>query len=270
MFYYTSIIHLFRPLLKVDLIHSDVHPRDICIDAANQVSRIVRTYRQFYDFRQAHLAIPHVLFTVCIIHLLYSKENQLSRQNLIEGLQGLEDIHECHYFGARSFRIIHSLSKIWNLPFPEELKDSGLLPKNDPNNSHGQMNSPPEPMMGMPNSSTSTSNHSVPGTVHAAQPQRRESLSMFGSQNMMHLATHPAHSRPASVVSSQRHSTPGVRHESVQGSYNSNMSLPYQYTQPMPSTTNMPMTIASPTTDAAESIFWNRKRTALDLILSTF
>lgn len=268
MFYYTNVIHLFRPLLKVDLVHSDVHPRDICIDAANQVSRIVRIYRQFYDFRQAHLIIPHILLTVCIIHLLYSKENQLCRQDLVEGLQGLEDLHECHYFGARSFRIIHTLSKIWNLPFPEEHVNSRLLPRNDPNNPHGQMSSPPEPLMGMPNASASTSNRAVPG-VHAAQPQRRESLSMFGSQNMMHLATHPAQSRPASVVSSQRQSSPAVRREPVQGGYGTNMSLPYQYTQPMSSTTNMPMTITSPTADTAESMFWNRKQIALGFSLST-
>jgi hypothetical protein len=37
MLYWTIIVHLFRPLLKVDLIHSDIRPRDICVDAANKV-----------------------------------------------------------------------------------------------------------------------------------------------------------------------------------------------------------------------------------------
>lgn len=258
MFYYTIIIHLFRPLLKVDLIQSDIRPRDICIDAANNVSRIFRIHRQLYNFRQAHLVITHVLLTVCTIHLLYSKENQVSRQNLVEGLQGLEDVHECHYFGARAFRIIHNLSKTWNLPFPEEFSNSILLPKNDSESSHRHMSPPADAPLMIPNS-TASSGNAGPGTVHSAQSQRRESLSMFAPQNMMHLATHPAHSRPSSVVSTQRHVSPVVGHEPIQSNYNSNISLPYQYAQPMSSATNMSASITSPTTDTAESMFWNRK-----------
>ncbi|EMD97811.1 hypothetical protein COCC4DRAFT_200873 [Bipolaris maydis ATCC 48331] len=257
MFYYTNIIHLFRPLLKVDLIQSDIRPRDICIDAANNVSRIIRIHRKFYTFRQAHLVVVHVLLTVCTIHLLYSKENQVARQNLIEGLQGLEDIHECHYFGARAFRIIHNLAKTWNLPFPEEFSNSTLLPKNDSENSHRHMSPPEDARLMMPNSTASSVNHTGPRTVHSAQSQRRESLSMFAPQNMMHLATHPAHSRPSSVVATQRHASPAVRHEPIQSNYNSNMSLPYQYAQPMSSATNMSASITSPTADTAESMFWN-------------
>jgi hypothetical protein len=87
MLYHTIIVHLFRPMLKVDLVHSDVHPRDICTEAANNVSAIVRTYRRFYDFRVAHLVIPHILLSVCIVHLLYSKDNRTSYQNLVEVLR---------------------------------------------------------------------------------------------------------------------------------------------------------------------------------------
>ena len=260
MFYWTIIVHLFRPLLKVELIHSDVRPRDICVEASNNVSRIVRIYRKFYDFRTAHLIIPHILLTVCVLHLLYSKENPVSRQNLIEGLQGLEDLHVCHYFGARSFRIIYALAKTWKLPFPEELSHSKLIPKHDPDNPHSRMSPPGEPLLMVPSSQTITGNRIGSGAIHPPQPSRRESLSMFAPQNMMQLASHPANSRPSSVVSSQRHSSPAVRHEPVQGGYNTNMSLPYQYTQPMSSTTNMPTTIASSTVDTTETMFWNRKR----------
>jgi hypothetical protein len=270
MFYYTIIIHLFRPFLMVDLIHSDLRPRDICIEASNNVSRIFRIYRQFYNLRQGHLVITHALLTVCITHLLHSKENQVSRQNLVEGLQGLEDIHECHYIGARAFQIIHRLSKTWGLPFPEEHRNSKLILKNDPDNPHSQMSPPADLLRMMPSSTTTTVNHIGPGAVHPAQSQRRESLSMFAPQNMMHLATHPAHSRPASVVSSQRHSSPATRHEPVQGNYATNMSLPYQYTQPMSSTTNMPTTTTSPTTDTAEPLFWNRKQNTFGISLSIY
>jgi hypothetical protein len=259
MLYYTIIVHLFRPLLKVDLIHSDVHPRDICIGAANNVSRLVRVYRQFYDFRLAHLLIPHILLSVGIVHLLYSKDNNTSRQNLVEGLQGLEDLHECHYFGARSFRIMYTLAKTWNLPWPEELSDSKLIPKSNPDKPVGTVSPPADPLLVAPNAMTATGPRPGPGAQHpfVGHPQRRESLSMF-AQNRLQLATHPAISRPSSVVSGQHLPSPVVGHTPIQSAYNTSMPMgTYQYSQPLSATSSMPTSMASPTTDAAEAMFWN-------------
>jgi hypothetical protein len=258
MLYWTIIVHLFRPLLKVDLVHSDIRPRNICVDAANKVSDLVRIYRQFYDFRQAHLLIPHILLTVCVVHLLYSKENNVSRKNLVEGLQGLDDLHECHYFGARSFRIIYTLAKTWKLPFPEELSNCALIPTSDPNKPKGQISPPADPLLIPPNTTTITGNRIGPGRLHPPIAQRRESLSMFAPQPRLQLATHPANSRPSSVVSSQHHPSPVVGHTPIQSSYNTGMPMStYQYSQPMPSASNMSTTMTSTATEPAESMFWN-------------
>ena len=261
MLYYTIIVHLFRPMLKVDLIHSDVHPRDICIEAANKVSDIVRTYRQFYDFRLAHLIIPHCLLSVCIVHLLYSKDNRTSYQNLVDGLQGLEDLHECHYFGARSFRIMHTLAKTWNLPWPEELRSSKLIPKSNPDKPQGMLSPPADPLLVAPNTVSTTGNRmgsNVPFS-QVSQPNRRESLSMFASQGNLQLATHPAITRPGSVPATQHHQSPIVGHTPTQ-TYNTSLPLsPYQqYSQSMSSVpSNVSTTVTSPTSDTAETLFWN-------------
>lgn len=146
MLYHTLIVHLFRPMLKVDFVGSEVQPRETCIEAANKVSDIIRTYRKFYDFRVAHLAIPHILLTICIVHLLYSRDNKISYMNLVEGLQGLEDIHECHYFGARSFRILHTLANTWDLPWPDELRNSKLVSMSRSEKPHGTISPPADPL----------------------------------------------------------------------------------------------------------------------------
>lgn len=260
MLYHTIIVHLFRPMLKVDLIHSDVRPRDICIEAANKVSSIVRTYRQFYDFRVAHLIISHILLSVSIVHLLYSKDNRTSYQNLVEGLQGLEDLHECHYFGARSFRILHTLAATWNFSWPEELRNSKLVPKSNPDKPQGTISPPADPLLVPPNTLVTTtsrtgSNVSYPPIGH---PQRRESLSMFGGQGSLQIATHPAITRPGSVPSNHHHQSPVVSHTPTQP-YSSTLPLSsYQYSQSMSSVpSNASTTITSPTTDAADTLFWN-------------
>ncbi|RMZ69473.1 putative pathway-specific regulatory nit-4 [Pyrenophora seminiperda CCB06] len=261
MLYHTIIVHLFRPLLKVDLIHSNIQPRVICINAANEVSKLVRLYRKFYSFRTAHLLIPHILLTVGVVHLLYSKDNETSKNNLIESLQGLEDLHECHYFGARSFRIIHTLAKTWNLPFPEELRNSKLIPKSDPDKPHGTVSPPTDPLLMAPNSQTMTGNRIGPGRIHPLPPQRRESLTMFASQNQnqnrQQLVTHLANSRPSSVVSNQGHQSPAVSHNPIQDVYNGLPISNYQYSQSMSTSANMPTTMTSPTQDTGEGMFWN-------------
>ncbi|KAH7085177.1 fungal-specific transcription factor domain-containing protein [Paraphoma chrysanthemicola] len=261
MLYHTIIVHLFRPMLKVDLIHSDVRPRDICIEAANKVSSIVRAYRQHYSFRVAHLAIPHILLSVSIVHLLYSKDNRSSYQNLVEGLLGLEDLHECHYFGARSFRILHTLAKTWNLSWPEELRNSKLVPKMNLERLQGTTSPPADPLLVPPNTLTTTGGRmgSSVSYLPIGHPQRRESHSMFGGQGSLQIATHPAITRPGSVASNHHHQSPVVGHTPTQP-YNSTLPLSsYQYSQSMSSVPSnaSTTTITSPNTDAAETLFWN-------------
>src|SRR5690242_15086452 len=110
MLYHTVVLHLFRPLLKVELINSDLRPRDECIQAANNVAELLRLYRTHYDMRACQLVLTHILLASCIVHLLYSRDSITSTNNLVEGLRGLEALHVCHYFGARSFKIVHALA----------------------------------------------------------------------------------------------------------------------------------------------------------------
>jgi hypothetical protein len=252
MLYWTVIVHLFRPMLKVDLIHSDVHPRDKCIEAANKVSELSRLYRSMYDYRTAHLAIPHILLSVSVVHLLYSKDNPTSRQNLVEALQGLEALHECHYFGARSFRIIYSLAKTWNLPWPEELKDSKLVPPNNPNKPRGTASPPADPLLVAPNTTTLV-NRMGPGGYQVTEPHRRGSLSMFANRNMQSNAR--ASSQPGSVVSTQHIGSPLSSHTPTQTTFSTEMPI-NSYTYPGSMSSMTTPTTSTATTDAADAMFW--------------
>lgn len=254
MLYYTTIVHLFSPMLKVNLIHSDVHPREACIDAANNVSHIIKIYRSLYDFRVAHLLIPHILLSVCIIHLLHSKDSIVSRQNLVDGLRGLEDVQECHYFGARSFRIIYSLAKTWDLPWPKELEHSELIPSNHTDEPRGTLSPPTDPLLVAPNTITTSSGRMASGMAYSpvGHPHRRESLSMF-AQTRMQIPTHPD-----SVASGKHHHSP-VTHAPIQNAYGNNMPLPsYPYSQSIPGVpANCSTTVTtSPVSSGAEAMFW--------------
>jgi hypothetical protein len=255
MFYHTIIVHLFRPMLKVELMHSDIRPRDICIDAANKVSGIIRIYRSLYGLRTAHLIIPHTLLTICVVHLLYSRESKIAYQNLVEGLKSLEEVQVCHYFGARSFRIIYALSKTWNLPWPEELRNSALLPKHNANQPHETTSPPSDPLLFAPSTANHIRNPKLGALSQGGDSQRRGSLSMFAPGSMQ-LATHLATSRPSSVASASHVQSPSVRH-APQSSFIPGMAhSQFPYTNIPPVSVSMPTVGATSMTDAAESMFW--------------
>lgn len=257
MLYYTIIVHLFRPMLKVDLIHSDVSPRHICIEAANTVSRLTRIYRSMYSFRVAHLAIPHILLSVSIVHLLYSKDDETSRQHLIEGLQGLEDLQECHYFAARSFQIIYSLAKTWDLPWPGELQNSRLVPKQKFDIAKGATYPPTDPLLVASNAVTTHAQSSM-SYPPIGNPHRRESLSMF-AQGHQQVLTHLSTTMPGSIIPGRHHQSPIRGQSSTQATYSDSVSLnSYQYSQSVSSLAPAIATTAtSSTADAAETLFWN-------------
>ena len=260
MLYHTIIVHLFRPMLAVEFKSSNIYPREICIDAANSVSRLFRIYQSLYDLRKAHLAIPYILFSVCIVHLLYSTDKNTTRQNLVDGLQGLDDLHECHFLAAKSFRIIHTLAKTWGLPWPEELRESNLILKGEPDTlPMGTVSPATAPSLVAPNTTAidgSSIGPNMPCPIGG--PHRRQSLSMFG-QGRLHLATHPAPPRPNSVVPSQHYQSPLASHTPTQPTFNTPISpSSYQYPQSIPSVpANVSTTSAPPTRNASDNIFWN-------------
>ncbi|KAF2742451.1 hypothetical protein M011DRAFT_376061, partial [Sporormia fimetaria CBS 119925] len=233
MLYHTVILHLFRPLLKVDIIDSKIRPRDICTDSANKVSDLLRVYRQHYDLRACQLIMSHCLLSVGIVHLLYS-QNHIHEDNLVECLQALEDLSICHYFGARSFRIVHSLAKTWDLAFPEKLRMSKLVPKDDaPVGSPGIEN-----MFYTRSTAQAAQEMESRNQQNFARPMehsRRNSLSMFSSENQPYSdANAPAPMPMPTMYGSQHISNPT----------STNLQYPNLSTAPLgPS-------------QSAESLFW--------------
>jgi hypothetical protein len=148
--------------------------------------------------------------------------NSKSSTYFVESLQALEDMSVCHYFGARSFKIVHSIAKTWNLPWPEELKLSKLVPKSDASLESGESlfhvtRSAPDPQEG------TSKGH--------ANSQRRESLSMFSP----------------GYASSGVHSIPTA---SMQASPSF-----AEHFQPAPNTMPLSMGAAS-TSEHADTLFW--------------
>lgn len=119
-YYYTVVLHLFRPFLKVDLTNSKISPRDICTSCASNGASLLGTYRHIYGLRRVPLISTHILLSTSIIHLL-NLPNSLSAQDLALSITCLRDISANHGFAMRSLHIIMALSQQWNIHLPSEV-----------------------------------------------------------------------------------------------------------------------------------------------------
>ena len=119
-YYYTVVLHLFRPFLKVDLTNSKVSPRDICTSCARNGTSLMGTYRQIYGLRRVPVLATHILLSTSIIHLL-NLPNPLSAQDLAFSISSLRGITANHAFATRCLHIIMALSQQWDIHLPSEI-----------------------------------------------------------------------------------------------------------------------------------------------------
>ncbi|KAF2759473.1 hypothetical protein EJ05DRAFT_484425 [Pseudovirgaria hyperparasitica] len=126
--YQACLIMLFRPLIKVSLTNSDVVPRDVCLNAANEITRLMRIYRNSYGFRRVNTILSHINLSCSMIHLI-NIQYEDSKLCLIQDMKNLEDMSESAYFAARAFRTICALAEQWKAKIPPEvLQNSKLVP----------------------------------------------------------------------------------------------------------------------------------------------
>ena len=138
MYYHTVVLHLFRPFLKLNVMKSNVSPREICMECADSAAGLVAAYRRIYGLRRVPVLLTHVILTSSIIHLMHLPSTSAAL-HLAEGITSLRETTLCHGFSVRLSGIIVSLAKRWNIQLPavveEALADTAA---GDP------MNLPPE------------------------------------------------------------------------------------------------------------------------------
>ncbi|KAH9897124.1 fungal-specific transcription factor domain-containing protein [Xylariomycetidae sp. FL2044] len=69
MYYHFAILLLFRPLIKLRIIGSSILPRDVCVQAADAIQGLLRSYSQLYTLQRTPSFVPYFVLTSCIMHL---------------------------------------------------------------------------------------------------------------------------------------------------------------------------------------------------------
>ncbi|OAA63523.1 c6 zinc finger domain containing protein [Niveomyces insectorum RCEF 264] len=69
MYYHFAILLVFRPLLKLRILGSSVLPKDVCLQAADAIQGLLKSYSQLYTLRRTPTFVPYFALTSSIVHL---------------------------------------------------------------------------------------------------------------------------------------------------------------------------------------------------------
>lgn len=137
MYYWTCMIHLFRPLVRLELDDSlpVIHCREVAIDAAVQVVKLSAEYRRLFPTRTVVIFWTHVLLSSGTLLLLdlpakgqpaetFTDANRHALRNVGQILEHLSDMSENHHFATRCVGIIRGRAGELRLMLPDvELKN---------------------------------------------------------------------------------------------------------------------------------------------------
>ncbi|KAL2134576.1 hypothetical protein VTI74DRAFT_11398 [Chaetomium olivicolor] len=149
MYYHFAILLLFRPLIKLKIIGSSISPRDVCSQAADAITGLLRSYSQLYTLRRTPSFVPYFVLTSSIMHLaiaatstgtsslqsgdaahggrspprIPAKLDPHVTEALARGIADLTEMAPCHHFAEQALNILKFLAKKWNIDV--EIKTTG-------------------------------------------------------------------------------------------------------------------------------------------------
>jgi hypothetical protein len=121
MLYNTVLLHLFRLLLRVDIVDCAFSPRDICTQAAESVSKLAEQYEGLYGLGRVCVILSHCLLSASTIHLLNLPSPSASH-HLVRAVRNLCDMSARHSFAGRCVRVLYSLAQKWDIRLPEQVE----------------------------------------------------------------------------------------------------------------------------------------------------
>jgi len=118
LYYHFAILMLFRPFVRLRIIASDVSPRQVCTQAADAISAIIRSYSNLYTLQRTPSFVPYVVLSSGIFHLAVLQDDMSSAYNkgqLIQNISDLKEMSSCHGFATQALDILRFLAQLWEV-----------------------------------------------------------------------------------------------------------------------------------------------------------
>ncbi|PQE19057.1 hypothetical protein CJF31_00011279 [Rutstroemia sp. NJR-2017a BVV2] len=116
LYYFT----FFRPFIKLTLIGSAILPRDVCDQAADAISALVKSYLQLYILSRTPSFVPYFVLTTGITHLIAYGNTSIGLEKFLQGISDLTGMSSYHGFASCACNILLYLARKWKIPLPED------------------------------------------------------------------------------------------------------------------------------------------------------
>ncbi|CAL3970830.1 unnamed protein product [Diplocarpon coronariae] len=123
MYYHSAILFLFRPFIKLSITDSSVCPRDLCNQAAETISLLLKSYSDLYTLQRTPSFVPYFVLASSIVHIVKIGNQRIGRQDLRQSISSLREMSSCHSFATRALGIILFLIAHWEVEFEMDWGD---------------------------------------------------------------------------------------------------------------------------------------------------
>ncbi|KAL2062109.1 hypothetical protein VTL71DRAFT_6375 [Oculimacula yallundae] len=117
MYYHTAILLLFRPFVKLKITGSGVSPLEICTQAANTISILLKSYSDLYTLQRTPSFVPYFVLASTITHAMALGNAQAGPAHLDAAIADLRQMSSCHGFADRALGIMRFLIERWNIAY---------------------------------------------------------------------------------------------------------------------------------------------------------
>ncbi|PBP21844.1 fungal specific transcription factor domain-containing protein [Diplocarpon rosae] len=117
MYYHSAILFLFRPFIKLSITESGACPRDLCNQAAETITVLLKSYSDLYTLQRTPSFVPYFVLASSIAHIVKIGNERVGPQHLRQSICNLREMSSCHSFATRALNIIRFLTAHWGLKF---------------------------------------------------------------------------------------------------------------------------------------------------------
>jgi len=111
LYYQYTLILLFFPYIDMAFYGSSISPRDVCTDAADAISVLIRSYDKLYSLRRTPCFLPYIVFAAGIVHLTTATPSKIDNIDL-GPIKFLEDMVLCHTFAKQGSLTLQNMGGI--------------------------------------------------------------------------------------------------------------------------------------------------------------
>jgi hypothetical protein len=123
MYYYASVLQLFRPFIRAKFTESDISPADICRQSANEISNLFAQHLALYGPTGIYTFHVQCLLAACTMHIInlpaISAATALTAASI-----SFHKLIPRNTWALGSLNVIKGLVQKWNIILPGEVEEA--------------------------------------------------------------------------------------------------------------------------------------------------